>query len=161
MAVVDAGDRFARRELGIGMDQRRAAFRLRQQDRVRLGRHDGVEIGVGEAGGDAVDPHQQARALRLRHRILDERRGAGAGGILAVDRDRILEVDDHGVGAARERLVELGAAVGGNEEQRTHDHQASIVPSVTTTAMPPTLAEASLPPCFVISSSIWLGRFIS
>ena len=70
-------------------------------------RHDGVEVGVGEAGGDAVDAHQQARALRLRHRVLDERRGARARGILAVDRDRILEVDDHGVGAARERLVEL------------------------------------------------------
>ena len=99
--------RFARGELGVGMDDRRAAFRLRQQDRIRLRRHDGVEVGVGQAGRDAVDAHQQARALRLRHRRLEKRRRARARGVLAVGRDRILEVDDHGVGAARERLVEL------------------------------------------------------
>ena len=104
---VDAGDGFARRELGVGMDDRRAAFRLRQQDGVRARRHDGVEVGVGQAGRDAVDAHQQARALRLRHRALEKCGRAGARRVLAVVRDRILEVDDHRVGAARERLVEL------------------------------------------------------
>ena len=58
--------RLARRELGVGVDHGRAAFRLRQQDRVRSRRHDGVEVGVGEAGRERVDAHEQARPRCLR-----------------------------------------------------------------------------------------------
>ena len=57
-----------------------SAFGSRMASGLR--RHDGVEVGVGQAGGDAVDAHQQARALRLRHRVLDEGRGARARGAL-------------------------------------------------------------------------------
>ncbi len=38
----------------------------------------------------------------------------------ALRRDRILEIDDHRVGAARHRLVELPAAIGGDEQQGAH-----------------------------------------
>lgn len=44
---------------------------------------------------------------------------------------------------------------------RATAHYASIVPSVTTTAGPPTLAATSAPPRMVIPSSIRLGRPIS
>ena len=71
-------------------------------------------------GVEAVDAHQKARALLLALRALEEIQRRLARDVLALGRDRILEIDDHGVGAARQRLVELGPAVGGNEEQRAH-----------------------------------------
>ena len=57
-AVGQPAGRLAHRELGVEMRDRAAAFRLRQHDRVRLGGDDGIEIGVGEAGLQAVDPDQ-------------------------------------------------------------------------------------------------------
>ncbi len=63
---------------------------------------------------------KQARALFLRLRGLEEFQRGGARVRFALGRDRILEVEDHGVGAARHRLVELGAAVGGDEQKRAH-----------------------------------------
>ena len=58
--------------------------------------------------------------LRALTASLEEVRGALARGGLAVGGDRIFEIDDHRVGAARHRLVELAAAVGRDEEQRAH-----------------------------------------
>ncbi len=135
-----SGDGFARGQLGVEMRHARAAFRLRKQNRVRRAGNDGVEIGVGHAGVEAVDAHQQARALFLRLRGLEVFKRGGARVSLALGRDRILEIEDDGVGAARHRLVELGPAVGGNEEQRPHHfgrmlmkalrwHSATSVPS--------------------------------
>ena len=92
-----------------------AAFGLGKQNGVGLSRHNGVEIGVGHAGVEAVDAHQQARALRLRLRGLEEFQRGGARLRLALGHDRILEIEDHGVGAARHRLVELGPAIGRDE----------------------------------------------
>ena len=62
-AFRQAGDGLARGQLGVEMDDRLAAFGLGKQHRVRPACHDGVEIGVGHAGVEAVDAHQQARAL--------------------------------------------------------------------------------------------------
>jgi hypothetical protein len=83
-------------------------------------RHDRVEIGVGEAGGESVDANDEARARFGFHRVLHEIRRARARAGLARGGNRILEVDDHRVGAARHRLVELAPAVGRDEQQRAH-----------------------------------------
>ncbi len=102
------------------MKDARTAFGLGQHDGVRARGYHGVEIGIGEAGGKSVDADQQARAVRGFDGILDEIRCAAAGGGLVFRRDRVLEVDDHRVSAARHRPVELPAAVAGDEEQRAH-----------------------------------------
>ncbi len=159
MAFLQSRDRLARGELGVGMNHRSAAFGLGQQDGVWRGRHDGVEIGVGEAGRNRIDAHQQARAPLASDCRLEEIRRARARLRLAIGRDRVLKIDDHHVGAAHERLVELGAAVGGNEQERAH--QTSMVPSVTTMAGPPTVASLSVPLRNVSVSSTRLGRPIS
>ncbi len=125
MAVGQAVDRLAHRELGVGMNDGGAAFGLRQHDGVGLCRRDRVEIGVGQAGLQAVDAHHHDTAApRCRHRVLEKGGRAAARARLAVGRDRILEVDDQRVGAARHRLVELLGAVGGDEQERAHGRPA-------------------------------------
>ena len=52
-------DRLAHGELGVGVNDGGAAFGLRQHDGVRLRRRDGIEVGVGEAGCEPVDPHEE------------------------------------------------------------------------------------------------------
>ena len=99
------------------MGDGRAAFGFGKQNGVGLARHNGVEIGIGQAGVEAVDAHQEARALCLRLHGLEEFQRGRARLRLAFRRDRILEIDDHGVGAARHGFVELGAAVGGDEKE--------------------------------------------
>ncbi len=115
-----AVDCLARRELGIGVDHARAAFGLGQHDGIGARGHDCIEIGVDQSGRDGVDAHQEARAVGRLASFLEEVRGAFSGGDLAFRRDRVLEVDDHGVGAARHGLVELVAAVGRHEEKGAH-----------------------------------------
>ena len=119
--VGQAGQRLAGRELGVGMHDAGAAFRLRQHDGVGPRRHHGIEVGIGEAGREAVDAHQEARPGRAAARGRAEKGGRRvARRRLALRRDRILKVDDNCIGAAAERLVELGRGVGGHEQQRTH-----------------------------------------
>ena len=91
------------------------------------------------------------RACGRRHGLVEEGRRALPRPRLAVERDRVLEIDDQGVGAARHRLVEHFRAVGGDEEEGAH--HASIVPSVTMIAGPPTLADESAPSRMVTQSS--------
>ena len=62
-AVGQAVDRLARGDLGVAMDHRRAAFGLREHDAVGTAGHHGVEVVVGQAGGEPVDAHVDARAL--------------------------------------------------------------------------------------------------
>src|SRR5262249_14946058 len=82
--------------------------------------HHGVEIGVGETGRKSVDANQKARALRGFDGILDESRCPHSRVGLALCRNGIFEIDDHRVGAARHRLVELSPVIGRDTEQRTH-----------------------------------------
>jgi hypothetical protein len=117
VTVGQAADRLAGGKLRIRMDHAGAAFRLRQHDRVGTCGHDGIEIGVGEPGRKSVDANQQARPARRLEGVLQKSRRAFPGIVLAVRRNRILEVDDDGVGAARHGLVELPAAVGWDEEK--------------------------------------------
>ena len=63
---------------------------------------------------------KQARAVFFRLRAFEEIQRRLARHVLALGRNRILEIEDDGVGAARHRLVELGAAVGGHEQERAH-----------------------------------------
>ena len=70
--VRNAGDRFARRQLGVGMDDGGAAFRLRKHDGIGPRRHHRVEIGIGQSGLQPVDAHEQARPRRLSGRFLQE-----------------------------------------------------------------------------------------
>ena len=55
---------------------RRAALRLRQQDRVRLAGDDAVEVVVGQAGVERVDAHEESRPLGLLRRPRAGSRGA-------------------------------------------------------------------------------------
>ncbi len=122
------------------MDDACAAFRLGKHDGVGLAGDDRIEIGIGHAGVEPVDAHQQARALFGRAGTFQKIQRRGARLFLALGRDRILKIDDHGIGAAGHRLVELGPAVGGDEEKRPHHlgrilmkalrwHSATSVPS--------------------------------
>ena len=92
-----------------------ATLGLRQHDGVGRRRHDGIEIGVDEAGCQPVDARDQTRAPVLLHGVPEKIRSAPARVALALRHDRIFEIDDDRVGAARHRLVELPAAIGGNE----------------------------------------------
>ena len=119
-AFGDAGDGLARGELGVEMGDGRAAFGFRKQNGVGLARHHGVEIGVGHAGLEAVDAHQRRGRSFLPLALLRNRQRRLPRHVLALGRNRILEIEDHRIGATAERLVELGPAVGGNEQERTH-----------------------------------------
>ena len=120
VAVVDAGRRLAHREAGVCLHDGGAALRLRQHDGVGTRRHHSIEIGVGKAGRERVDAHQQPGPHRPPGCLLHEGPRACPRRALAVGRDRVFEIDDHRVGAARKRLVQLAAAVGGNEEKGAH-----------------------------------------
>src|SRR5208282_2690768 len=112
-----------------------------------------------EAGLQAVHTHQDIGPRCARYRLLEERRGTLPRARLAVGGNRIFEVDDQRIGAAGHCLVEFSRTVGGDEEEGAH--QTSIMPSVTISAGPPTLADASAPPRMVRLSSIRLRRPIS
>ena len=84
MAVGKVVDRLAHGEFGVDMDDRGAAFRLRQHDGVRLCRRDGIEIGIGEAGLQAVHAHQQIGPRLCRHGLFQKRRRAFPGPRLAL-----------------------------------------------------------------------------
>ena len=102
------------------MKECRSALGLRQHDGVGSRLHNGIEIGIDEAGREPVDAHAEERAFGFARGRLEESRRACARLPLAVRRNRVLEVDDDGVGAAGERLVELLATVGRREQKRAH-----------------------------------------
>ena len=82
----------------------------------------GIEIGVGQPGLQAVDAHEQVRPRRASRRSASAETPprCRARARLALGRDRIFEIDDDRIGAARHRLVELLGAVGGNEQKGAH-----------------------------------------
>jgi len=120
VTVGQARDRLTRRELRVGTNDIGAALSLRQHDGVGTRGHHGVEIGVGETGRKSVDANQEARAVGGFDGILDESRCPHSRVGLALRRNGIFEIDDHRVGAARHRLVELFPIIGRDKEQRTH-----------------------------------------
>jgi hypothetical protein len=79
--------RLAHRKLGVGVNDRGAAFCFRQHDRVRLCWCNRIEVGVDQPGLQAVDPHHEVGSCRIRHRLFDKRRGGLARARLAVERD--------------------------------------------------------------------------
>jgi len=124
MAVGQAARCLAHGKLGIGMNDGGAAFRFRQHDGVRFCRSDGVKVGIGKAGLQAVDAHHHVRPRCARsallHGLFEKRRGTLSRACFAFERDRIFKIDDQRVGAAGHRLGELLRAVGGNEKQGSH-----------------------------------------
>ena len=87
---------------------------LRQQDAVRPRRDHGREIGERIGAVDGIDAHP------LRHRTAhgcEVPCDLDACSAAAIGRDRILEVEDHGVRAARRGLREAFRAVTRNEQQ--------------------------------------------
>ena len=112
-------NRLAHGELGVRMHDRSAAFRLRQHDGVRIAANHHIEIIVGQAGRKAVDANEQARAHARRHRFPQEGEGGLARFRLAVGRNRVLEVDDQRIGAARHALGELLGAVARYKQKGT------------------------------------------
>jgi hypothetical protein len=117
VTIGQAADRFAHSQLRIGVNDARAAFGFRQHDGIGASGHDGVEVGIGKAGLKAVDADQQARARGGFYSVGDESRGALSSLGFARGRDRILQIHNDRVGAARHGLVELAAAVGRHEKQ--------------------------------------------
>ena len=63
---------------------------------------------------------KQARAVLFAMRAFEKIKRRLARRVLALGRDRILQIEDDAVGAAGQGLVELGPAVGGDEEKRAH-----------------------------------------
>ena len=120
MAIRQIALRLAHRKLGVGVNDRGAAFSLREHNGVRFCRYDRIEIGVGQAGLQAVDAHDQIRPRGSRGGLLEKRRRALPRARLAVESNRIFEVNDQSVGTARHALVELLGTVGGNEKERAH-----------------------------------------
>jgi hypothetical protein len=96
---------------------RRAAFRFRQHDGVGLCRHDGIEIGIDKGCLQSVHAHQDIRPRCRRHGIFEKRRRALACACLGVGSDRVFEIDDQRIGAARHRFVEFFGAIGRNEQE--------------------------------------------
>ncbi len=90
------------------MHHRSPALRFRQHDGVRRCRHHGIEIGVGKPGGKRIDAHDQPWPAGLRQRLRQERHRAVPRRLLALGGDGIFQVEDEGVGAAVQRLAELG-----------------------------------------------------
>src|SRR5262249_47650502 len=79
------------------------------------------EIRVRESALQAVDSHDQARALGGGDRAPEKSGRATTRRRFAARCDRVLKVDDDGVGIARQCLVELAVAVGGRKQKRAHD----------------------------------------
>ena len=66
------------------------------------------------------DSNDEVGAGRIGARVFEKRQRGFARTCLVVRRNRVLKVDDQGVGAARHSLGEFFRTVGGHEEQRTH-----------------------------------------
>src|ERR1700733_1569552 len=81
---------------------------------------DYVEIGIDQAGRQAVDAHDQIWPLGGGESLVEKSRRAFPCLRLSVKRNRVLEVDDQRVGAARHRLVELLRTISGDEQKRAH-----------------------------------------
>jgi hypothetical protein len=111
------------------MDHRRAAFRLGEHNAVGTAGHHGIEIVVGQAGGEPVDADVEARALRCGARLLEKRRGDRAGLSLARRRNRVLEIEQQRIGAAAHALGEFLRAVAGDEEEGTHASSVRVARS--------------------------------
>ncbi len=127
MPVGQSAARFTDGELGVGVDDGSAAFRLGQHDGVRFCRRHGVEIGVGETGLQTVDAHHEIGPVCAGGRFLQKRRRTVAGTRLAIERNRIFQVDDQRIGAARHRTIEFLGAVGRHEKQRAHHESIFVV----------------------------------
>ena len=83
--------------------------------------HDGIEIGVGEAGLQAVDAHEEIGPRRCRHRLLEKRRRALSA--RASLPSRAIESSRSTISASAPLAIALSsffATVGGDEEERAH-----------------------------------------
>ena len=126
-AVGQPVDRFARRELGIAMDDRGAAF--------RLGKHDAV----GSAGDDrsrsaSVSPvAKPLMRTKMRGRGLTGTASLRKASVVArasalrLRRDRIFEIEKQRIGAAAQALFELLRAVAGNEKEGAHRYHLFLL----------------------------------
>ena len=89
-----------------------AALDHRQDDAVEPGTDHRHCVAVTELGPEGVDPNVGAAPARLFQRLHDER----AGRDLLASGDRILEVEDHVIGATAEDFHDLSRMVAGAEE---------------------------------------------
>ena len=87
---------------------------FRQHDAVGPARHHGGQVAERQAGIERVDAdiHLLVRIARIEHLA-----GDAARDHLLVRRDRILEIEDQGVGGGLLRALELADAVAGNEQE--------------------------------------------
>ena len=81
---------------------------------------DRIKVGIRHAGVETIDAHQQSRALLDGSGALEKIQSRCACLRLSLRRNRIFQVDDDRVSAARHGLVEFGAAIGGYEQKRAH-----------------------------------------
>jgi hypothetical protein len=100
-----------------------AAARLGLHEAVRARGHDRLEVGLDEARAERVDAHDQHRPTPARSRALG---GQPAGRGLVGRGDRVLQIEDHHVGARGEPAGDLALRVGGNEQERAHARHAPV-----------------------------------
>jgi len=87
----------------------------------------GREVVECEAGVERIDAHDERPAAF--GCSLDQRRDMSAGACLLGGRDRILEIENEGVGPAISGLCELAFGVAGDEQKRAQSHVASTAPN--------------------------------
>src|SRR5262245_6364373 len=102
------------------MDDAWSSLGLGKDDGIRSTGHDCIEVGVGHARVQAVDAYEQAGALFGGACPLEKFNRGSSGRRFALRDDRILQIHNYRVGLARQRLVELGAAIRWDEQERAH-----------------------------------------
>jgi hypothetical protein len=117
VAVGQVVQRFPHGNAGIEQVHVRAGLRLGQDDAVRPGGHDVVQIAVGKAAVERIDAHIERRAAVQRDGRLQEIKAGPSGFRLVVGGNGILQIENQGIGAAIQRLGELAAVVTGNEQE--------------------------------------------
>ena len=115
-AVRQPVQRLARGELGVEMSDRRAALRLRQEDRIRFARDHDIEIVIGQPRVERVHTHNELWPVR-RSRMLSEvgKRGL-ARARFAILCNRVLQIEDQRVRAGLRAFRELPFAVSRDEQ---------------------------------------------
>ena len=89
-------------------------FDLREDDTVEAGVHDCGQVAVAELGVGGVDADVEERVAGALQGGRDER----ASGWLFGDCHGVFQIEDHGVGIQRQRLVGAARVVAGGEEER-------------------------------------------
>ena len=82
-----AGDGFTGGELCVEMNNARSSFGFGKDNGIRPAGDDGIEVGIGHACVEAIDAHEQARALFGGAGLLEKLERRVRGGRFALRND--------------------------------------------------------------------------